>query len=505
MTLLRLLGDLRIDDIRFISCCDILFTDCGAPRRDSRTVQSGDVFFCLRGASIDGHDMIADAVKRGASCVIVDDPRYSDTIPVPWVCLYDVSACYLSACLSYYEHPEQGMTLIAVTGTNGKTSVVYMIEAILSADPRFSPCAVFGTVENRIAGVPLPSSHTTPPPEELARLLAKAHAAGVRSVILEASSHALEQNRLAHLRFSCGIFTNLTEDHLDYHKTMENYFQSKRKLFSACDLCLFNTDDPHGKRLADDPTFSLHHVRFAVSASTFSDADIYPSDISTDAEKTTVSLCSDRFGDAALTVPLSGTFVAANLTAAAACCRAIGVPWESISSAIRTMHSIPGRMERLLADPFYVFLDYAHTPDALSRAIRSLHAMRTDPTQRVLVLFGCGGDRERQKRPMMGAIASTLADVCIITSDNSRSEDPFAIISDIMCGVSEQNIHKCQVVPQREEAICVLLSAARKRDLVLLAGKGHETYQIDRQGKHPFSERSIVSEYIEAHKTAPPL
>ena len=448
---------------------------CASPCRDSRRIQPGDVFFCIRGPQFDGHTAIADAARRGAVCAVLEDPAAADTCPVPWIAVRDSAAAFLSACLAQNGHPEHGMTLIAVTGTNGKTSVTYMLEAIFRrAGHR---CAVFGTVENRIDGTAFPSPNTTPAPELLAEHLRLAREKNVSAVLMEVSSHALAQRRLSGLHFDYGIFTNLTEDHLDYHRTMEDYFACKRQLFLSCDTMLINADDPHGKRLLADP--ALPDTRYAVTP--YSDAGDYtaaflPEDLRTG--------CCD--------------FVAANRLLAAACAVLAGISPGTAFAALHAMPPIPGRMECIRETPFSVYIDYAHTPDALERALHGLRAQKM-PGTRLLVLFGCGGDREREKRPKMGAIAASAADLAVITADNSRSEDVRDIIADILSGVAQAQRGKCRVVCDRRDAIYEILSLAAPGDCVLLAGKGHETCQTDRLGTHPFSERAAVGAYFETH------
>ena len=479
MTVYRLLEDIQAHDIL---CKSSTFDDtlpCTSPCRDSRRIQPGDVFFCIRGPQFDGHTALSDAAHRGAVCAVLEDPAAGDTCPIPWIAVRDTAAAFLSACLAQNGHPERGMTLIAVTGTNGKTSVTYMLEAIFRhAGHR---CAVFGTVENRIDGTVFPSGNTTPAPELLARQLRLAREKNVSTVLMEVSSHALAQRRLSGLHFEYGIFTNLTEDHLDYHRTMEDYFSSKRQLFLSCNTMLVNADDPAGVRLLADP--ALPDARYAVTP--YSDTGDY----------TAAYLPQDlRLGCC--------DFVAANRLLAAVCANLAGISADTAFAALRTMPPIPGRMECIRKTPTSVYIDYAHTPDALTRALRSLRAQNM-PGTRLLVLFGCGGDREREKRPKMGAIAASCADLAVITADNSRSEDVRDIIADILSGVMPAQRGKCRVVCDRRDAIYEILSLAAPGDCVLLAGKGHETSQTDRLGTHPFSERGTVDAYFETHGILP--
>lgn len=465
-------------DILCKSTPDLFNIPCAAPRRDSRLVGAGDVFFCIRGRSHDGHDAIPTAAARGAACVVIDNltaVQTADAHGIPWILVRDTAAIFLPACLAYHGHPEHGMHLYAVTGTNGKTSVTYLLEAIFSSDPDTSPCAVFGTVENRIAGTAYRTEHTTPAPEILAELLSRARDAGVKTVISEASSHALAQKRLSGLHFDCGIFTNLSEDHLDYHPTLQDYYRAKRSLFEHCDHAVINTDDAHGKRLFDDPALPCRRYSYSPAGK--------PAD----------------FPSAFLPQDLSGTacdFIAANRLAAAACASLAGIAQSTVFAAIRSMPQIPGRMECIRDKPFSVYIDYAHTPDALRRALSGLRTALRSRNSRLYVVFGCGGDRERQKRPQMGAIAAELADRVILTADNSRSESVHNIIADILDGIESAQLEKVAVIEDRAAAIRYALFSAEPGDTVLLAGKGHETYQTDRNGTHPFSEREIVQNWF---------
>ena len=466
--------------IHSVSSPDVLCRAFGMPRRDSRLVTPGDVYFCIRGRNHDGHTTLSDAILRGAACAVLDDPSYIGTAEahsLPWVLVSDTAEAFLPACLAYCGNPERGMHLYAVTGTNGKTSVTYLLEAIFTAYDPGTPCAVFGTVENRVAGVRSKTENTTPAPEVTSELLAYAHRRGVRHVFLEASSHALAQHRLSGHRFDCGIFTNLGTDHLDYHETPEDYFLCKRSLFFACDRALINTDDPHGRRLYEDPLLCGRAVSYTPR---------------TNGGDYTLS-----FLPRDLTVA-PAAFLAENRLAAAACASMAGIPHSVIVRAIRSMPPIPGRMECVRRVPFSVYLDFAHTPDALRAALSGLRAEleKTAEGAKLHVVFGCGGDRDRTKRPMMGLAAAEYADRIILTADNSRSEATCDIIADILGGIPPEHLSKTVVIEDRRDAIRHALCTASCGDTVLLAGKGHETSQTDRDGVHPFSERDIISDYF---------
>ena len=483
MTIGTLFDAIPETDILCKSTTDLFQISCAAPRRDSRLVGTGDVFFCIRGRTHDGHYAIPTAAACGAACVVIDNlaaVQTADANAVPWILVRDTAAIFLPACLAYHGHPERGMHLYAVTGTNGKTSVTYLLEAIFSANPDTAPCAVFGTVENRIASIAYRTEHTTPAPEIMAELLSRARDAGVKTVILEASSHALAQKRLSGLHFDCGIFTNLSEDHLDYHPTLQDYYHAKRTLFDHCGHAVVNTDDPYGKLLFEDDALPCRRHSYS------------PKDNRSD------------FPLSFLPQDLSDTpcgFIAANRLAAAACASLAGISQNTVFDAIRSMKPIPGRMECIRHEPFSVWLDYAHTPDALRQALSGLRKSCDTAGSRLYVVFGCGGDRERQKRPQMGAIAAELADRVILTADNSRSEDVHNIIADILNGIPGTRLERVTVIEDRRRAIRYALFSADPGDTVLLAGKGHETYQTDRSGIHPFSEREIIQQWFNEKNT----
>lgn len=443
----------------------------------------GSLYVCVRGIHADGHDGIPKAVRNGASLVLLDRAEICACCPVPWVLVRDTRACLLPLYLSFAGHPERAMRFCAVTGTNGKTSVTYLSEAIFEARER---CAVLGTVENRIAGTVFPADMTTPAPAKLAAFLRKAADARVTRVLLEASSHALAQKRLAGLSFECGVFTNLTEDHLDYHKTWEDYYSCKRSLFSACTSGAVNADDLSGRQLLCDPEFSGHLHGFSVGGN----AEYACSDIRTGADGSDFRFSSPE-GSASVHLPLCGGFMISNAAAALTSAVLCGVPLPEAAAALASCRPVPGRMERIVSEPFSVYLDYAHTPDALSRALETL---RAETKGRLLLLFGCGGDREREKRPRMGALAAEYADFFLVTDDNPRTENPEDIRRDIRAGIPAGTAYA--EIPGRETAIRLLLAKAGPGDTVLLAGKGHENYTIDRTGKHPFSEREIVRDAL---------
>ncbi len=490
MTVSQLLASLPVDDIYAVSDDFELSLACRGVCRDARAVCPDDLFFCIRGSSFDGHSAIAAAKSRGAVAAVLSDPAYRDTCPLPWICIRDTRAAFLPALLTANGNPQAGMTFYAVTGTNGKTSTVYLLDAVFSQSPAHAPTAMLGTVENRIADETFPATRTTPSPEELVSLLCRAKKRGVKTVILEASSHALVQGRLAGLSFACGIFTNLTEDHLDYHKSMEDYYRAKRRLFLSCDRALINADDLYCRRILCDGHIKAETHAFSLAQNPHPTADLHAA--ATQDENGTLLTLTHNRKTRCLYSPLTGSFAAYNMTAAVACAVLAGVADADIGRGLSRLVAVPGRMERITDIPCPVYIDYAHTPDALYRAVTSVNA----PAGRVLLLFGCGGDREREKRPLMGSIAAKYADRCVITADNSRTEDTADIISDILSGIPENARARVTVIEDRRAAIEYILSVAAPHDTVLLCGKGHEVYQEDRAGIHPFSEKEIVLSFL---------
>jgi UDP-N-acetylmuramoyl-L-alanyl-D-glutamate--2,6-diaminopimelate ligase len=394
---------------------------------------------------------------------------------------------------SWYGKPAEKLHVIAVTGTNGKTSVTFMLRAIFEA--AMYRTGLIGTVNYYSAGRrilggtddPL-ANMTTPDPGELYRMLAEMAADGVEYVFMEVTSHALAFGKPDAIHFDAAIFTNLTPDHLDFHGDMEKYYQTKKKLFSMCDKAVINIDDGYGARLAGEVT--CPHVTCSAKgiSSDYMATQICQSGV--DGNQYRLSSKQKRF---TIRTPLPGAFSVINTLEAAACASMLGISPSVIMTALGTMAGVDGRMERVrlgvLAD-YSVFIDYAHTPDALENLLRTAKGFAGE-RERVVLVFGCGGDRDRSKRSVMGEIAGRLADFVIVTSDNSRSEQPMDIICDIQKGLGDSDY---VIIPSRRRAIEFAIREAHAGDIILLAGKGHEEYEIDRSGKHFFSEKQIVAE-----------
>ena len=449
---------------------------------DSRAVQRGTLFIAVRGAERDGHSFLAIAAERGATAAIVDD---ASRTALPALVVSDTRRAAAVAATVYFDQPAAGLRLVGVTGTNGKTTTVGMLRHLL--DEPGAGAASIGTLGVLVGGAGAPfdggSGLTTPGPVELQRVLRALHDGGVRTVAMETSSHALHQRRVEGLTFEAGVFTNLTRDHLDYHGTMESYFAAKALLVGQLapdGVAVINADD----RVWDSLPAAPRTVRFGLGAA----ADVRARHVRStpDGSPFTLAIGSRSYD---VVLPLIGDFNVANALAAAAAAWALGVSGDTIAARISTMPQVPGRLEILNERPT-VLRDYSHTPDSLERAIA---AVRPFATGKLIVVFGCGGDRDRGKRPEMGRIAARGADVAIVTSDNPRTEDPERILDDIEAGMEGVPHER---IEDRHDAIARALDLAGPQDLVLLAGKGHETYQVRGTTRLPFDERQIVHEIV---------
>jgi UDP-N-acetylmuramoyl-L-alanyl-D-glutamate--2,6-diaminopimelate ligase len=454
---------------------------------DSRAARAGALFVAVRGTERDGHNYLADARTRGASAVIVED---ATPATAPAIVVRDGRRAAAIAAAAFFGEPASIIRTVAVTGTNGKTTTVGMLRHLL--DERTAVSASIGTIGVLIgsAGVPLEGggSLTTPGPIELQRVLRSLVERGVRTVAMEVSSHSLEQRRIEGVRFEAAVFTNLTRDHLDYHGTMELYFDAKARLVSQLSphgVAVVNADDVAWTALPPAP----RRLKFGTRGQ---GAEVWADNVQFTPRGSTWTLVAEpsavtrRGQRAEVTLPLIGDFNVVNALGAAAASLAMGLPVAEVARRLGTLPQVPGRLEILLERPT-VLRDYAHTPDALERA---LHAVRPFVQGRLTVVFGCGGDRDRGKRPVMGGIAERLADHVIITSDNPRTEDPELILDEIETGMRREH----ERIEDRRAAIARALATSSPDDVILLAGKGHETYQIRGIARLPFDEREIVRE-----------
>ena len=443
---------------------------------DSRNATRGSLYVAVRGSETDGHRFVADAARRGASAALVEVPQEA---AIPQVQVRDGRRAALAAARAWYGDPARQLMLAGVTGTNGKTTTTGLLRHLLNGAGSAGSIGTLGAFDGSGAEVPS-AGLTTPGPVDLQATLAALRDRGTTHVVMETSSHSLDQGRIDGLTFAAGVFTNLTRDHLDYHGTMEQYLAAKLRLSSYLALDgieVVNLDDPVWREMPDRHgrvTFGQHPA-----------ADVRADDIVMDAAGSRFRLAG-RWGSAEIVLPLLGDFNVSNALAAAAAALALGRPLQEVSARLASAPQVPGRMERVSERPCVVLRDYAHTPDALERALATLRPLTAG---RLVVVFGCGGDRDRGKRPIMGRIAAELSDLAVVTSDNPRTEDPDAIIDDVEAGMgSVPHLRE----PDRRAAIAAALAGARPEDTVLLAGKGHETYQVIGTDKLPFDEREIV-------------
>ena len=455
---------------------------------DSRVVGEGDLFFCVPGAVRDGHEFARAAVSAGAAAVCAERPTEAG---VPELLVRDVRRAMPLACAEFWGRPGEHLTLLGATGTNGKTTTVFLVDSILVAAARTT--GLIGTIETRIGEEVRAGVRTTPESLDLQRLLAEMRARGVDSVAMEVTSHALALHRVDGLRFACAAFTNLSHDHLDFHGEMEDYFEAKRSLFTAerARAGAVNVDDPYGRKLYE--TREIPCLGFGLSE---------------DADVRALSVRSGRWGNEfvaatphgqlEISSALGGGFNVYNCLAAATTALHAGVAPEAIEAGIRNLERVPGRFELVdRGQDFAVVVDYAHTPDSLENVLRAARELAREQGGRVLCVFGCGGDRDRGKRPLMGAVAARRADVVIVTSDNPRSEEPAAIIEEIVRGVvAERSDAPDRILVSRREAIVAAVELAEAGDVVVIAGKGHERGQEFADVTVAFDDREVAQEAL---------
>src|SRR5215216_5193989 len=472
--------------------------DIGSLSYASSRVESGALFFCVRGQRADGHDFAPAAVERGAAALVVE--RRLD-LPVPQVTVADARAAMAPIAVRFWGDPTATLGVAGITGTNGKTTTAFLVRHVLESQG--VQTGLLGTVKSIVGGVEEEVERTTPEAIDLQLTFRRMLDAGDEACAMEVSSHALAQSRTDGVHFAVAVFTNLTQDHLDFHSDMDDYFAAKRRLFLPVgeqrtpETAAINVDDSYGARLAAE----LHETG-APPRRTFSpsgaEADYRALDASFDAAGSRFR-CVSPDGEVEVRTPLAGHFNVENALAAIAACNALGVPVEAAAGALADAQRAPGRFEPVEAgQPFAVIVDYAHTPDSLENV---LDAARRLTEGRLVCVFGCGGDRDRDKRPKMGEIAAHLADRCVVTSDNPRSEDPEAIIADILAGIpgyaNGNGRDDIAVEPNRRAAIALALAEAEPADTVVIAGKGHEQGQEFAGGrKIPFDDRAVASELL---------
>ena len=446
---------------------------------DSRKIKQGDVFIALEGSIVDGHTFISKAIENGAKTILVE----KDVEKVEEINYFLVDGLREKMGIiasNFYGYPQNQLKIVGVTGTNGKTTTTYILESILGE----KNVARIGTVEYKIGDEIIPAPNTTPSSLEIIKICKKALEKNIKYLIMEVSSHGLDIGRVNMLRFEVGIFTNLTLDHLDYHKTMENYYLAKRKLFDLVKdkkNSIINIDDEYGKKYLE----YTNGISYGIGQG---DIQGEIKQITREGQEVTIKIFEKEYK---INLRLLGRYNLSNLLGAIGAVKTLGLSDEEIISKIPLIHGAPGRFEPVKIDrDFTVIVDYAHTGDALENILKSINEFKTN---RVITVFGCGGDRDKTKRPIMGGIAEKYSDIVIVTSDNPRTEDPEEIIKDIAVGLTKEN-HTVEI--HREKAIEKAISLAEKNDIILIAGKGHENYQVIGREKIHFDDKEEVIKAI---------
>ena len=461
--------------------------DCeiGDLAMDTRKPMRNALFFCISGARYDSHRFADQAVKNGAVCLAVE--KWLDEISVPQVLVTNGRKAMTAMAQAFFGYPARGMKILGVTGTKGKTTTSYLMKAIM--EKAGYKCGLIGTTGNMIGTRYLKSEFTTPEPIDLHRALRQMADEGVTCVSMEVSAHALNMGRLEGLHFEAGCYTNLSQDHLDLFGTMENYFQCKKTFFDAkwISAASVNADDEKGWEIIRD--LNVPHMTYGIAQN----ADLYARDIEITENGVGFTMGFSGMWEYPVRLQLTGTFNVYNALAAASAGMIMGVKPEVITEALESVRAVPGRAEMLeTGTPYKVILDYSHSPDALENI---LNTVREFARGRVICVFGCGGDRDKLKRPLMGEISGRLADLSILTSDNPRSEDPYEILAAIEEGVRRTG-GEYRVIENRKDAIRYAMEHAGDGDMIILAGKGHETYQEIRGVKRPFNEKTVVQRLL---------
>ena len=473
-----------IKDLHLLGGTADLDTEIGGISYDSRRTQPGDLFVAVRGFETDGHRYIPAAMQKGAAAVLCEEAPADGT---PYLLVKDCRLGLALTSRAFFGNPASEMTVVGFTGTSGKTSSTYLLKHLLE-EALGAKVGLIGTNGNMIGAELMHTEHTTPESYELQKLFRQMRDAGCTHVVMEVSSHSLALERVAGITFDVAVFTNLSQDHLDLHGTMEEYAAAKKKIFSQCRLGCVNLDDERAAFMTEAAPCPI----FTYSARC-NDADLTAKDIRLSASGVRFAAVSG--GELALTrLAIPGMFYVYNALSVIAAGLSLGIPLSDCAAALATAKGVKGRMESVPTDGDYnIIIDYSHKPDALEKALKTLRPVTKG---RLIVLFGCGGDRDRKKRPLMGAIAEQNADLTIVTSDNPRTEEPQAIIDEILAGMKARR-GTVKVICDRVEAIQWAIDNARSGDVILLAGKGHEDYQIVGKEKHHMDEREIVAQYIE--------
>ena len=455
---------------------------------DSRQVTPGALFVAISGFQTDGHKYIPKAMENGAVCVVCEKKPETD---IPYVLVSNARSALAALGANWFGHPADAMCVVGITGTNGKTTSTYLLKHVLEKTLG-AKVGLIGTIQNMIGDEILHTERTTPESFELQKLFADMRDAGCTHVIMEVSSHALVLHRADQIRFAVGVFTNLTEDHLDFHKTMDTYCEAKAMLFTRCETGVVNVDDLYAAKIMQNAS-----CRLLTMSAQGKPASLTAEKIDLHADRVEFDAVYDG-ARCPMTLGIPGIFSVYNALGVVGASLALGVPLDKIAGALRTAKSVKGRVE-VVPTPgkdYTVIIDYSHTPDSLENILR---AVRGFCRGRILAVFGCGGDRDPFKRPVMGKIASELADVSIVTSDNPRTEDPYKILRQILAGMQETE-KPYEVIESRVSAIGRAMELAQKDDVIVLCGKGHETYQEIGHEKHHLDEREVVASYLEGKK-----
>lgn len=473
------LVDICMQDMRVIGNNKIEITSVAY---DSRKVIKGALFFCISGYKTDGHKFAQDAVDNGAAALMVT--RQLD-IDVPQIIVENDRRAMALISREFFGRPDERMTMIGITGTNGKTTTTYMIKSVLENAGKKT--GLIGTIHNMIGTSEIATERTTPESPDLFALIARMADEKCSAVVMEVSSHSLELERVAGIVFDVSIFTNLTQDHLDFHKTFENYLAAKKKLFVASKSAAMNADDKSVELLKEG--IACEWQMYGIQ----NKADVYAKNIEITSRGVTYDMCSN-LGSVSICLQIPGIFSVYNSLSAATACLLLGEGLENIKTGLEAMPCVEGRFEVLNTGdlPYTIILDYAHTPDSLEITLKTV---REFARGRIIPVFGCGGDRDAGKRPIMGEIAGNNATFAIITSDNPRSEDPFAILDAIEIGMKKTD---CEYIciENRRDAIRYAIESAQPEDIIVLAGKGHETYQEINGVKYPFDEKVVVAQLL---------
>ena len=449
---------------------------------DSRQTQPGDLFVAVTGFAADGHKFIGKAMEQGAAAILCEKAPQED---VPYIRVQDTRLALALASANYFGHPAEKMTFIGVTGTNGKTTTTYLLKHILE-QVLGAKVGLVGTIQNMIGDQVIETERTTPESYELQKLFNEMAQAGCTHVVMEVSSHALVLQRVAGVRFAVGMFTNLTQDHLDFHKTMDAYREAKAILFRSCDVGVYNLDDPASEAIMAEATckpltYGQHH-----------DADLMAQEAVLHSDSVTFTAAyQGKTAEVRLGIP--GGFTVYNALCVLGAALALGIDLDTAVESLKTAQGVKGRVE-VVPTPgtdFTVLIDYAHTPDSLENVLTSVRGFCKG---RLISVFGCGGDRDNTKRPIMGEIGARLSDIAVVTSDNPRTEDPYKIIDMILAGIPDQS--NCVVEENRRAAIRKAMDLAKKDDIIVLCGKGHETYQILGTEKTHLDEREEVAAHL---------